>query len=62
MSGQPQIEVLLQSPQRFSKVFALSRRPPQVGQGNDVLKHVPMDLLLDPDENAKRLKEAGVRA
>jgi DNA-directed RNA polymerase subunit K/omega len=62
MSGQPQIDVLLQSPQRFSKVFALSRRAPQGNQGSSALQHVPMDLLLEPDEIAKRLKEAGVRA
>ena len=62
MSGQSQIDVLLQSSQRWKKVFALSRRAPQIGEHNSPLKHVPVDLLDDPQNTAKKLKDASVQA
>jgi hypothetical protein len=62
MSGQSQIDVLLQSPQRWGQVIALSRRPPQIGEKNGALKHVPVDLLDDPESTAKKLKDASVKA
>lgn len=62
MSGQSQIDVLLQSPRRFKKVFALSRRAPQIGEKSSALQHVPVDLLKDPSETAGALKAAQVEA
>ena len=62
MSGQSQIDVLLQSPQRFKKVYALSRRPPQAGSDSSALQHVAVDLLQNPNETASKLKEGNVQA
>lgn len=62
MSGQSQIDVLVRSPRRWAKVYALSRRPPQSNGDHDVLEHVPVDLLKEPDEIASRLKEQHVQA
>ena len=62
MSGQSQIDVLLQEPKRWKRVFALSRRAPQIGQESSALQHVPVDLLDDPESTAKKLKEANVTA
>lgn len=62
MSGQSQIDVLLQSPQRFKKVFALSRRSPQVTEKSGALQHVPVDLLGEPADTAKKLRDGSVQA
>ena len=62
MSGLPQIEVLLQSPKRWKKVYALSRRAPQIGKEAAALQHVAVDLLDDPKDTAKKLKDGGVQA
>lgn len=60
MSGQCMIDVLAQTPTRWSKIFALSRRPPQTKSSNVV--HVPMDLLKEPEGIAQILKDNGVQA
>lgn len=62
MSGQSQIDVLLQTPSRWKNIFALSRRAPQIGENNNALQHVPVDLLDDPESTAKKLKDAHVTA
>ena len=62
MSGQQMIDVLAQSPQRWETIYALSRRPPQPSNGVDVAKHVPTDLLKEPNEIAERLKEHNAQA
>jgi hypothetical protein len=62
MSGQSQIDVLLQSPNRFKNIYALSRRAPQVGKESTALQHVGVDLLDDPKNTAKKLADGGVRA
>ena len=62
MSGQPMIDVLIQSPQRWGKVYALSRRAPQLSRSSNVAEHVPMDLLKEPEEIATELKEHGAQA
>ena len=60
MSGQSMIDLLVQNPQRWTKIFALSRRPPKFN--GESVKHVPMDLLKTPEETAATLSEYGVRA
>lgn len=62
MSGVPQIEVLMQSPKRWKKVYALSRRAPQVAGDATTVQHIPTDLLDDPKDTAKKLKDGGVEA
>lgn len=63
MSGQLMVDNLTQSPERWSNVFALSRRPPQSSpSARSVAKHVPMDLLKEPDEIANIMKEHEVKA
>jgi len=65
MSGQQMIDVLAQSPQRWEKIYALSRRPPQpskTSHGVNVIKHVPTDLLKESQEIAEGLKEHDVQA
>ena len=60
--GQSQIDVLLQSPKRFTKVYALSRRAPQVGKDATAVQHVAVDLLDEPADTAKKLKDVGAQA
>lgn len=62
MSGQSQIDVLLQSPQRWKTVFALSRRPPLSTIETTALQHIPVDLLEESGDIASRLTAAKVRA
>lgn len=62
MSGQSMIDVLLQTSPRWKKVYALSRRPPDDNGKQDVLEHVPVDLLKDPSETSDALKKQSVRA
>ena len=63
MSGQSMIDVLIQNPKRWEKVYALSRRTPQLTQdAQDVAEHVPADLLKEPNEIAAGLLGRGVQA
>lgn len=60
MSGQCMIDVLSQNPDRWSKVYAMSRRPPQTSASN--VQHVPLDLLKEPDDIAALMRENEVQA
>lgn len=60
MSGQPMIDVLTQDQQRWSEVFAMSRRPPQSQSPN--VQHVPLDLSKEPQEIATLLQNHSVQA
>ena len=62
MSGQTMIDVLIQNPQRWEKVYALSRRAPKVSAAATNVRHVPFDLLKEPSELAAQMKEHGVNA
>ncbi|PGG98789.1 hypothetical protein AJ80_09473 [Polytolypa hystricis UAMH7299] len=64
ISGDHMMRVLDESPERWSNVYALSRRPPMVDRKWQTnLKHVPLDFLnSSPEEIAKALKEHGVKA
>ena len=59
MSGQSMIDVLLQSPQRWNQIYALSRRAPTASQSTSLM-HVPVDLLEDPQETASKLSKHNV--
>lgn len=60
-SGQPLVDVLSASPQRWEKVYAMSRRPPLAKKGSNV-EHVPMDLLQEPAQIAETLRKHHVQA
>lgn len=60
ISGQCMIDILSQNPERWSKVYAISRRPPQTNATN--VEHVPLDLLKDPEEIAELMRERNVQA
>lgn len=62
MSGQSMIDVLKQQPKRWEKIYALSRRPPQLDQQMSNVQHVPTDFLKEPTEIAKTLKDHHVQA
>ena len=69
ISGFHTMRVLLSSPQRWSKVYALSRRPPPPEMMNLLrpeqrtrVEHVALDFLKDPEELAKTMKEKRVTA
>ena len=57
-----QLRVLSESPERWTKIYALSRRPPY-GKMPDQIEHIAMDFLNSkPEEIASQLKEKGVKA
>ncbi|KAL2350176.1 NAD dependent epimerase/dehydratase family protein-like protein [Cryomyces antarcticus] len=63
ISGQHMLRVLAQAPERWSKIYCLSRRPPAVPGGlpaNAV--HIPLDFLKSPEEIGEVLKKEGVKA
>jgi 5,10-methylene-tetrahydrofolate dehydrogenase/methenyl tetrahydrofolate cyclohydrolase len=60
-SGQPMVDVLSSNPERWEKVYALSRRPPKTKKDSNV-EHVPMDLLYEPDKIVAILREYRVQA
>lgn len=63
ISGYHMVKVLAAAPERWKKIYCLSRRPPPdyffAGLGNDAasrVEHVPIDFLDDPASIAKSLK------
>ncbi len=59
-SGQPVVDVLSSSPDRWEKVYALSRRPPKTEAKN--VEHVAVDLLWEPEQIAGALRKHKVQA
>jgi NAD(P)-dependent dehydrogenase (short-subunit alcohol dehydrogenase family) len=63
MSGYHMVRVLAAAPERWSKIYCLSRRPPpenfftDLGEGAKRVEHVSVDFLSDPGEIAGRLTE-----
>lgn len=69
ISGFHTMRVLLGSPQRWRKVYALSRRPPPQAMMNllpqeqrERVEHVALDFLEEPEKLASAMKEKGVTA
>ena len=61
ISGYYMLRVLSQSPQRWSKIYCLSRRPPLIPGGlPSNAEHIALDFLKSPEEIAGVLKEKGV--
>ncbi len=58
ITGANVIKVLSEHPERWSNVYALSRRAPAKPLGGNV-KYLSIDLLKSPTEIAEGLKQAG---
>ena len=57
ISGHYMLRVLSQSPERWSKIYCLSRRPPYIPSGlPSNAEHIAVDFLKDPAEIAEVLK------
>lgn len=54
------IRVLGENPERWSKIYALSRRPPS-GTWPKTVEHLPLDFLSSPGEIAKVLQERNIK-
>lgn len=59
ISGTYQLKVLAESPRRWKKIYAVSRRPPH-GQWPDNVEHVSIDLLQKPEDIASELSGRGI--
>lgn len=63
ISGNYMLRVLAQAPERWSKIYCLSRRPPLLPDGLPTnAEHIAVDFLQKPEEIAAVLKEKGVKA
>jgi hypothetical protein len=63
ISGQHMINVLSQSPKRWTKIYALSRSPPNIPTAMaSLVIHVPVDLLKSPQDIAQTLIDGNVKA
>lgn len=68
ISGQHMIRALADSPERWTKVYALARRPPpdylwkKLGKQAGIVKHIPLDFFTKPEDMGKTLHENGVKA
>ncbi|KAF9883242.1 hypothetical protein FE257_003836 [Aspergillus nanangensis] len=61
ISGDHMLRVLCESPERWTKIYALSRRPPN-GAWPAQVEHVSLDLLASPEDLAKQLEIRGIKA
>lgn len=59
-TGQPVIDVLGANPDRWEKIYALSRRPPLTDAKN--VEHLAVDLLWEPEQIARLLRQHEVQA
>ena len=63
ISGYYMLKVLAEAPERWSKIYCLSRRPPAIADGLPPnAEHVALDFLKQPDEIAEVLKGKGIKA
>ena len=63
ISGYYMLKVLAQAPERWTKIYCLSRRPPAIKGGlPSNAEHVALDFLKSPQEIAEVLKEHGIKA
>ncbi|KAK5700703.1 hypothetical protein LTR97_005220 [Elasticomyces elasticus] len=60
ISGSHLLRVLAQNPTRWSKIYALSRRPPS-GKWPAHVEHIALDLTIDPQFIASVLREKGIK-
>lgn len=63
ISGNYMLRVLAEAPERWTKIYCLSRRPPAISDGlPPQAEHIALDFLKEPEEIAKALKEKDVKA
>lgn len=63
ISGYYMLKVLAEAPERWTKIYCLSRRPPAIKDGwPKNAQHIALDFLKKPEEIAAVLKENEVRA
>lgn len=63
ISGANMTKVLAQSPQRWKRIYALSRRPPaETERLPENVVHIAVDFLETPEVIATKLREHGVHA
>jgi hypothetical protein len=63
ISGHYMLRVLAESPQRWKKIYCLSRRPPVIPGGLPTnAEHIPLDFLKSPEDIAATLRENNVTA
>ena len=63
ISGYYMLKVLAEAPERWTKIYCLSRRPPAIKEGLPKnAEHIALDFLNKPEEIAAVLKEKGIRA
>lgn len=68
ISGQHMIRALADSPERWSKIYAVARRPPpeyllkKLGKQASLVEHVALDFFSSPEDMGKVMKEKGVKA
>ena len=60
ISGAHMVKALGESPDRWSKVYALSRRPPS-GSWPKTVEHVPVDFLESPKRISEILQEKNIK-
>ncbi|KAG9519282.1 hypothetical protein KCU93_g8129, partial [Aureobasidium melanogenum] len=61
ISGTHMLRVLCKNPKRWKKIYALSRSAPYLELPSHV-EHVSMDLLSEPGDIARQLKERSIKA
>lgn len=62
ISGSEMVKILSDAPERWEKIYALSRRPP-TGKLPPRVEHIAVDFLeSSPEQIAKTLSDAGVQA
>lgn len=63
ISGYHMVRVLAAAPERWSKIYCFSRKPPpanffdDLGEGAKRVEHISVDFLGDPTEIAARIKD-----
>ncbi|KAJ4349229.1 hypothetical protein N0V95_004765 [Ascochyta clinopodiicola] len=63
ISGNYMLRVLAEAPERWKKIYCLSRRPPAIPDGLPAqAEHIALDFLKEPEEIAQVLREKGVKA
>ena len=63
ISGHYMVRALGQAPERWSKIYCLSRRPPAIPGGlPSNAEHIPLDFLETPDKIGAVLKDRGIKA
>jgi len=63
ISGNYMLRVLARDPERWSKIYCLSRRPPVIPNGLPKnAEHIALDFLKEAGEISEVLKDKGVKA